>query len=88
MYLTLILIWHRRFIHIRMSSVICVHSVSLLKKVGIFFITRHCFFTYTGSLPFTEIMLLKKPTNGKTIAGEVKALQGSGIRETKEKTWY
>lgn len=71
--------------HIRMSSVICVHSVPLLKKVGIFFITRHCFFIYTGSLPFTEVMLLKKPTNGKTIADEVKALQEVVLGQPKRK---
>jgi len=30
-------------------------------------------------------MLLKNPTNGRTSVGEVKALQGSGIRGTKDK---
>jgi hypothetical protein len=30
-------------------------------------------------------MLLKNPTNGRTIVGEVKALQGNGIRGTKDK---
>jgi len=30
-------------------------------------------------------MLLKNPTNGRTIVGEVKTLQGNGIRGTKDK---
>jgi hypothetical protein len=30
-------------------------------------------------------MLLKNPTNGKTIVSEVNALQGNGVRGTKDK---
>jgi hypothetical protein len=30
-------------------------------------------------------MLLKNPTNGKTIVGDVKALLGNGVRGTKDK---
>jgi hypothetical protein len=30
-------------------------------------------------------MLLKNPTNGRNIVGEVKTLQGNGIRGTKDK---
>jgi hypothetical protein len=30
-------------------------------------------------------MLLKNPTNGKTIVCEVKALHGNGVRRTKDK---
>jgi hypothetical protein len=38
MYWTLMLILHGRFIHMWISSVICVHSVPFLKEVCIFFI--------------------------------------------------